>query len=156
MHCKIMDTFPTQRYETKIESFDTCMIDPANQQQEISETVSDQTSSQTTQIENQENHENSNLRQQQHDSEVQHQQDQPNQISHIQSNIQQSMTLTPIRIPAILDGEYFTVIRVEDSNITVQCVQCQRHLNGNLRSTGNFLSHIKVRFIYFQNSCTLI
>ncbi|XP_012169011.2 uncharacterized protein LOC100644070 [Bombus terrestris] len=143
MHCKIMDTFPTQRYETKIESFDTCMVDPANQQQEISETVSDQTSSQTIEIENQENHENSNLHQQQHDSEVQHQQDQPNQISHIQSNIQQSMTLTPIRIPAILDGEYFTVIRVEDSNITVQCVQCQRHLNGNLRSTGNFLSHIK-------------
>ncbi|KAK9308764.1 hypothetical protein QLX08_001370 [Tetragonisca angustula] len=137
MHYKIMDTFPTQRYETKIERFDTCMIDAANQQREISETVSGQTSSQTA-VENQENHEN----QQQHESE-QHQQDQPNQISQIQSNTQQSMTLTPIRLPAILDGEFFTVIRVEDSNVTVRCLQCQKHLNGNLKSTGNFLSHIK-------------
>lgn len=136
-----MDTFPTQRYETKIESFDTCMIDAANQQREISETVSGQTSSQTA-VENQENHEN----QQQHESE--HQQDQPNQISQIQSNTQQSMTLTPIRLPAILDGEFFTVIRVEDSNVTVRCLQCQKHLNGNLKSTGNFLSHIKVRSIF--------
>ena len=138
-----MDTFPTQRYETKIESFDTCMIDAANQQREISETVSGQTSSQTAEVENQESHEN-----QQHESEQQ-QQDQPNQISQIQSNTQQSMTLTPIRLPAILDGEFFTVIRVEDSNVTVRCLQCQKHLNGNLKSTGNFLSHIKVRSIYF-------
>ncbi|XP_043513714.1 uncharacterized protein LOC122530645 isoform X1 [Frieseomelitta varia] len=141
MHYKIMDTFSTQRYETKIESFDTCMIDAANQQREISETVSGQTSQ--TAIENQENHEN----QQQHESEQheseQHEQDQPNQISQIQSNTQQNMTLTPIRLPAILDGEFFTVIRVEDSNVTVRCLQCQKHLNGNLKSTGNFLSHIK-------------
>ncbi|OAD54010.1 hypothetical protein WN48_08430 [Eufriesea mexicana] len=142
MHYKIMDTFPTQRYGTKTESFDTCMIDAANQQREISETVSGQASSETVEVENQENHETSSLHQQQHEPE-QHQQDQPNEISQIQSNTQQSMTLTPIRLPAILDGEFFTVIRVEDSNVTVRCLQCQKHLNGNLKSTGNFLSHIK-------------
>ncbi|XP_006566408.1 uncharacterized protein LOC552753 [Apis mellifera] len=143
MNYKIMDTFSTQRYETKIQSFDTCMIDAANQQREISETVNGQASSQTIEVENQENHETSSLHQPQHESEQQHQQDQPNQISQLQSNTQQSMTLTPIRLPAILDGEFFTVIRVEDSNVTVRCLQCQKHLNGNLKSTGNFLSHIK-------------
>lgn len=149
MNYKIMDTFSTQRYETKIQSFDTCMIDAANQQREISETVNGQASSQTVEVENQENHETSSLHQPQHESEQQHQQDQPNQISQLQSNTQQSMTLTPIRLPAILDGEFFTVIRVEDSNVTVRCLQCQKHLNGNLKSTGNFLSHIKVRFYLF-------
>ncbi|XP_017792850.1 PREDICTED: uncharacterized protein LOC108574730 [Habropoda laboriosa] len=143
MHHKIMDTFPTQRYETKIETFDTCMIDAANQQRDISQTVSGQATFQTVEVENQENHETSSLHQQQQESPQQHQPDQPNQISQIQSNTQQSMTLTPIRLPAILDGEFFTVIRVEDSNVTVRCLQCQKHLNGNLKSTGNFLSHIK-------------
>lgn len=139
-----------QRYETKIESFDTCMIDATNQQREISQTVSRQVPSQTIEVENQENHETSSLHQQQQnqqpqqqESQQQNQQDQPNQISQIQSNTQQSMTLTPVRLPAILDGEFFTVIRVEDTNVTVRCLQCQKHLNGNLKSTGNFLSHIK-------------
>ena len=152
MYRKTMDTYPAQRYETKIETFDTCMIDTTNQQREISQTVSGQAPSQTVEVENQENHEASTLhqqhqqqQQQQQESQQQHQQDQPNQISPIQSNTQQSMTLTPIRLPAILDGEFFTVIRVEDTNVTVRCLQCQKHLNGNLKSTGNFLSHIKVR-----------
>lgn len=153
MHAsKIMDTFPTQRYETKIETFDTCMIDAANQQREISQTVSGQAASQTVEVDNQENHDTSSLHQPQQElqqqQQQQNQQDQPNQFSQIQSNTQQSMTLTPIRLPAILDGEFFTVIRIEDSNVTVRCLQCQKHLNGNLKSTGNFLSHIKVRFIY--------
>ena len=149
MYRKTMDTYPAQRYETKIETFDTCMIDTTNQQREISQTVSGQATSQTVEVENQENHEASALhqqhqqQQQQQESQQPHQQDQPNQISPIQSNTQQSMTLTPIRLPAILDGEFFTVIRVEDTNVTVRCLQCQKHLNGNLKSTGNFLSHIK-------------
>ncbi|KZC06889.1 PREDICTED: uncharacterized protein LOC107195233 [Dufourea novaeangliae] len=141
MYHKIMDTFPAQRFETKIESFDTCMIDTTNSQREISQTVSGQASARSIELENQESHETPTLHQQQ--QEQQHQQDQPNQISQIQSNTQQSMTLTPIRLPAILDGEFFTVIRVEDTNVTVRCLQCQKHLNGNLKSTGNFLSHIK-------------
>ncbi|XP_053983087.1 uncharacterized protein LOC128878694 [Hylaeus volcanicus] len=141
MYRKTMDTFPTQRYETKIESFDTCMIDATNQQREIPQTVSGQVPPQTVEIENQENHETPTLHQQQESQ--QHQQEQPNQMTQIQSNTQQSMTLTPIRLPAILDGEFFTVIRVEDTNVTVRCLQCQKHLNGNLKSTGNFLSHIK-------------
>lgn len=96
--------------------------------------------------------------QQQQQQQQQLQQDQ-NQITQIQSNIQQNMTLTPIRLPAILDGEFFTVIRVEDTNVTVRCLQCQKLLNGNLKSTGNFLSHIKVSdniLIYYRYMYTFI
>ncbi|KAK2580925.1 hypothetical protein KPH14_005993 [Odynerus spinipes] len=135
-----MESFPAQRYVNKIETFDTCMIEAANQQREINQPVGAQTPTQTVQVENQDNHESQTLHQQQ---QQQPQQDQTNQITQIQSNIQQNMTLTPVRLPAILDGEFFTVIRVEDTNVTVRCLQCQKLLNGNLKSTGNFLSHIK-------------
>ncbi|XP_051168801.1 uncharacterized protein LOC127286420 [Leptopilina boulardi] len=127
-----MDNYSQQRYDTKIESFDSCMIE-TNQQQEIAQTVN--TTSQQGQIENEENHEAGTLP--------------PQQSQHIQNqsplvqNAQQHMTLTPVRLPAILDGEFFSVIRLEDTNVTVRCLQCQKLLNGNLKSTGNFLSHIK-------------
>ncbi|XP_076243623.1 uncharacterized protein LOC143184914 [Calliopsis andreniformis] len=144
MYRKIMDTFPTQKYETKIESFDECIIDGAHQQREISQAVSGQTSMQSVEVENQQNHGTPTLHQQQQEQQQQqHQQESHCQISSIQSNAHQSVTLTPIRLPAILDGEFFSVIRVEDSNVTVRCLQCHKHLNGNLKSTGNFLSHIK-------------
>lgn len=112
--------------------------DATNQQRELPQNVSGQTTTQTVQVENQENHETSGLHQQQSN-----QQESPNQITQVQSNTQQGMILTPVRLPAILDGEFFTVIRVEDTNVTVKCLQCQKLLNGNLKSTGNFLSHIK-------------
>lgn len=132
-----MDNFPAQRYETtKIEGFDTCMIEAEGQQREIAQTVSGQTPPESSQAENQETHEAPTMHQQ-------HSQHQSPQVTQVQSNVQQSTILTPIRLPAILDGEFFTVIRVEDTNVTVRCLQCQRLLNGNLKSTGNFLSHIK-------------
>ena len=142
-----MDSFPQQRYETKIEGFDSCMID-ANQQEEMTQTVSGQTPAQQTQIENQENHEATTLPQQQ----SQHIQ---NQVPPLAQNTQQHMTLTPVRLPAILDGEFFSVIRLEDTNVTVRCLQCQKLLNGNLKSTGNFLSHIKVSKQFLINDFTL-
>lgn len=135
-----MDNYSQQRYETKIETFDTCMIE-TNQQQEIAPTVNVPT--QQGQIENQENHEVGAIT--------------PQQSQHIQNqapliqNAQQHMTLTPVRLPAILDGEFFSVIRLEDTNVTVRCLQCQKLLNGNLKSTGNFLSHIKVSKLLYKN-----
>lgn len=138
-----MDSFPQQRYETKIEGFDSCMID-ANQQQEMTQTVSGQTPAQQTQIDNQENHEAAIPQQQ-----SQHIQ---NQVPPLAQNAQQHMTLTPVRLPAILDGEFFSVIRLEDTNVTVRCLQCQKLLNGNLKSTGNFLSHIKVSRIFLTDN----
>lgn len=124
-----MDSYQTQ-------NFDPCIIAAANQQRDIMQSVNSQT--QVEQVQSQENHDTLQQQQQQHQ-----QTEQTHQAAQIQSNAPQSMNLTPVRLPAILDGEYFVVTRVEDTSVTVRCLQCQRLLNGNLKSTGNFLSHIK-------------
>ncbi|XP_072763547.1 uncharacterized protein [Anoplolepis gracilipes] len=141
MHFVAMDNFPMQNYENKMETFETyneSAATTANRQREIAQTqsVNSQTPTQQIQVQNQENRDTLALQQ----SQPQHQM---HQMQQIQSNAQQSATLTPVRLPAILDGEFFTVTRVEDTNVTVRCQQCQKLLNGNLKSTGNFLSHIK-------------
>lgn len=129
-----MDNFPGQRYETKVESFE-CMMD--NAEQEVASDVERSATTQSVNIDNQDNSEvNATITQQSSQN--------SNQMLQLPENMQQNMTLTPVRLPAILDGEFFTVIRIEDTNVTVRCLQCQKLLNGNLKSTGNFLSHIKV------------
>lgn len=143
-----MENFAAQRYgEAKIEGFDSCMIDAANQQPEMIQGVQNdptQQPQQQQQIESQETHD------------VLHQQT-PAPTVQMQQNSQPNAALTPVRLPAILDGEFFTVIRVQETNVTVRCLQCQKLLNGNLKSTGNFLSHIKVGgFLMFRLSHTLI
>lgn len=137
-----MDNFSIQNYENKMETFETyneSVTTAANRQRDIvqAQSVNNQTPAQQMQMQSQENRDTLALQQQQ-------QQHQTHQMTQIQSNTQQSATLTPVRLPAILDGEYFTVTRIEDTNVTVRCQQCQKLLNGNLKSTGNFLSHIKV------------
>lgn len=135
-----MDSF-SQDYETKMDTFETydeSMVTAANHQCDIVQSVNNQTSAQEIQIQNQENHDELTLQQQQQQQQV----DQA-QVT-IESNVEQRTT--SIRLPALLDGEYFTVTRVEDTNVTVRCQQCKKQLNGNLKSTGNFLSHIKVNY----------
>ncbi|XP_015126295.1 uncharacterized protein LOC107047903 isoform X2 [Diachasma alloeum] len=127
-----METFPAPRFETKIETFEPCIVAPANHRQ-ITPNVVEQAAI----IHIEDNHGNDEQ------ADGQNEGDSHIQVSELQSNIQQNMTLTPVRLPAILDGEYFSVIRIDDSNVTVRCLQCQKLLNGNLKSTGNFLSHIK-------------
>lgn len=143
MHFIAMDSFPIQNYENKMETFETyneSAATAANRQRDIVQTqpVNSQASVQQIQVQSQENRDALALQQQQQ------QQHQTHQMTQIQSNTEQGTTLTPVRLPAILDGEYFAVTRVEESNVTVRCQQCQKLLNGNLKSTGNFLSHIKV------------
>lgn len=140
MYCVAMDNFPEQNYGGKMETFDTCMMDAANQQCDITRSVKNQAPTQSVQVDNQENHDALALQEQQ---QPQQPAEKMQQMTQIQSNTQ-GMSLTPVRLPAILDGEFFTVIKVEDTNVTVRCLECQKLLNGNLKSTGNFLSHIKV------------
>jgi len=135
-----MDGFPAQNYDCKMETYETydeSIIVAANHQREVAQPVNNQTPAQQLQMQSPETHDAS-LQQQQ-----QQQVEQTQQIT-LQSNTQQSSNLTPIRLPAILDGEFFIVVRVRDTNVSVRCLQCQKVLNGNLKSTGNFLSHIKV------------
>ncbi|XP_014204093.1 uncharacterized protein LOC106636261 [Copidosoma floridanum] len=124
-----METFATQRYEGKIENFDTCMIDGNNTQQHIEQSASEVTVHDMNTLEGDQNQEESVNEQDQSTSIIQ--------------NSERNVTLTPVRLPAILDGEFFSVVKLEDSNVTARCLQCNKLLNGNLKSTGNFLSHIK-------------
>lgn len=138
MHSTIMESFPAQSYENKLEfeGYDDAVVTSANHERDIVQAVNDQTpSQQQVQVQNQENNDASMLQQQQTEQA---------EVTQVQSSAQ-GTALTPVRLPAILDGEFFVVTRVEDSSVTVRCLQCQKLLNGNLKSTGNFLSHIKVK-----------
>ncbi|XP_039312332.1 uncharacterized protein LOC105207515 [Solenopsis invicta] len=133
-----MDTF-TQDYESKMETFETYdeSIVAANHQCDIVQSVNSQAHTQEMRVQGRESHEQLMLQQQQEQQQV----EQTHQVTHIESNAEQKMI--PVRLPALLDGEYFAVTRVEDTNVTVRCQQCKKQLNGNLKSTGNFLSHVK-------------
>ena len=124
-----METYAGARFEGKIETFDPCVIQVMSQ-------------SQTTGS-NQRLNESADSQQNQQVSQI-HQEDQEQQSCQM-TNMQPNTTLTPVKLPAILDGEFFSVVRLEGTNITVRCLSCDKLLNGNLKSTGNFLSHIKVR-----------
>ncbi|XP_011063928.1 PREDICTED: uncharacterized protein LOC105151746 isoform X1 [Acromyrmex echinatior] len=115
------------------EAYDESMVTAANYQCDIVQTVNNHAPKEEIEVRNRENHDTLTLQQQQTE--------QMHQVTQIESNIQQKATA--VRLPALLDGEYFQVIRVEDTNVTVRCQQCMKLLNGNLKSTGNFLSHVK-------------
>lgn len=135
IHFRVMNSF-SQDYEIKMETFETydeSMVTAANHQCDIVQSVNNQTSTQEAQVQSQENHETLTLQQQQ-----QQQVEQTHQVAQVENKT------ASVRLPALLDGEYFMVMRVEDTNVTVRCQQCKKLLNGNLKSTGNFLSHIKV------------
>ncbi|XP_011877795.1 PREDICTED: uncharacterized protein LOC105567495 isoform X2 [Vollenhovia emeryi] len=139
-----MDSF-SQDYESKMDSFETydeSMVTAANHQCDIVQSVNNQTPTQEIQVQSQESHDALTLQQQQQQQVEIHQVAEIHQVTpQIESNVEQKTTA--IRLPALLDGEYFTVTRVEDTNVTVRCQQCKKQLNGNLKSTGNFLSHVK-------------
>lgn len=119
------------------ETYDESMVTAANHQCDIVQSVNNQVPTQEMQVQSQENHNTLTLQQQQQQQQV----EQTHQVTQIESNVEQKTSL--IRLPALLDGEYFTVTRVADTNVTVRCQQCKKQLNGNLKSTGNFLSHVK-------------
>ena len=132
-----MERFSVQRYEGKIEAFDPCLIDGTNQQEIVQSVNPDNNTHDVNGIENIQHNEVPSVSH--HSNETQ----QNNQTMHLNST-NQDMTVTPVRLPAILHCEFFKVIRLEDTNVTARCSQCQKLLNGSLKSTGNFLSHIKV------------
>lgn len=48
----------------------------------------------------------------------------------------------------ILDGQFFSIIKEENKNISAQCQMCSKVIQGQAGSTGNFLSHIRVCIIH--------
>lgn len=136
-----MESFTSAtRYDTKIETFEPCIIDVCSQQQSVQhqqhQQIKSNVLSQSSTHSSQDNHNEISV----DDNETNLQSEQDGQ---------QNLTFTPVRLPAVLDGEFFSVIRVDDTNVTVKCLQCQKLLNGSLKSTGNFLSHLKVYLFLF-------
>lgn len=74
----------------------------------------------------------------------------------IDSDVEGSETENPSkknkRLPRILDGKYFTISNEDkdkdwfkDNKIEATCTICHELKKGNILSTGNFLSHYKLK-----------
>jgi len=44
----------------------------------------------------------------------------------------------------LFDGQFYKVLQVDEKRLTAQCQTCSKTIQGQINSTGNFLSHIKV------------
>lgn len=45
------------------------------------------------------------------------------------------------RIPKILDGKYFTVVRERGKNLDAVCMTCKKECSGSYNGTRNFADH---------------
>ena len=53
------------------------------------------------------------------------------------------------KIPCILDGTFFKIIKNKDGKIIAECTNCLNNkISGTLATTSNFLRHIKVDITY--------
>ena len=49
------------------------------------------------------------------------------------------------KLPIILDGRFFSIAsRDEKGNVKAKCTTCKKLYSGNMNSTANFLTHMKV------------
>lgn len=55
-----------------------------------------------------------------------------------QPNKQQKLS-----VPKLLDGTFFKISKEEDTKIEAVCITCGKTRKGTLKSTGNFMEHIK-------------
>lgn len=44
-------------------------------------------------------------------------------------------------IPKILDGTYYEIVKEDEDNVDVKCCECGEIKKGNIKTTGNFLTH---------------
>lgn len=44
----------------------------------------------------------------------------------------------------LFDGQFYKVLQVDEKRLTAECQTCSKTIQGQINSTGNFLSHIKV------------
>lgn len=45
--------------------------------------------------------------------------------------------------PRILDGTFYEIVSIDGDNIVAKCIECNKPRRGNLKSTGNFISHYR-------------
>lgn len=54
-------------------------------------------------------------------------------------------------IPRILDGKFYLIESQENDNISAKCLICNETKKGNIKSTGNFLSHYRTKHSQLAN-----
>lgn len=47
----------------------------------------------------------------------------------------------------LFNGEFYNIISNDGKKLIAKCVNCLKPIQGQVNSTGNFLSHIKVCFL---------
>lgn len=47
------------------------------------------------------------------------------------------------KIPAILDGTFFKIVKIKNGKISAKCVSCQKEYSGSLQVTSNYTKHLK-------------
>lgn len=50
---------------------------------------------------------------------------------------------TRFTIPRILDGKFYVIMKNTNGKIEAECVRCGQMKRGDIKSTGNFLSHYR-------------
>lgn len=46
----------------------------------------------------------------------------------------------------LFDGQFYKVVQVDEKRLTAKCQMCSKTIQGQINSTGNFVSHIKVTY----------
>lgn len=49
------------------------------------------------------------------------------------------------KVPKIFDGKFFTITKQSDEQIDAKCSACEEVKRGKISSTGNFLTHFKLK-----------
>lgn len=44
----------------------------------------------------------------------------------------------------LFDGQFYTILQTNGNKLIAKCLMCSKKIHGQINSTGNFLSHIKV------------
>lgn len=49
-----------------------------------------------------------------------------------------------VKIPIILNGEFFKITKISSNNVDATCCTCKSNYKGFLNATSNFSKHLKV------------
>lgn len=65
--------------------------------------------------------------------------------STLDGDLQEPPTKKVKKVPKIFDGTYFTITSQSDEQIDARCSVCEEVKKGKTTSTGNFLTHYKLK-----------
>lgn len=58
-------------------------------------------------------------------------------------------------VPKLLDGKYFKIVKSNNTRVEAECTTCNKIRKGDLKSTGNFMQHIRKSHFEIANEADL-